>query len=184
LTDDDKIARFLALAEDTSPNDVATTSSSTTTPTPTPYATSPSTIPGDSQLPTAMSCRQAFDLATSCQSIAGQLRNVYRYGETRSCSEHWADFWFCMRAKGTDDGPVKEAMIREHYRDKERRKYHEPGRLSSEQVWAPRMHKVPADTFFNEPINPPVADHDEWRRLELERRRKIREACEKDERQR
>jgi hypothetical protein len=40
------------------------------------------------------------------------------------------------------------------------------------------------DAFFNEPINPPVVDHDEWRRTELERRRKIRETCEKDERQR
>jgi hypothetical protein len=50
-------------------------------------------------LPTEMSCRQAFDAAFYCQSLGGQFNNLYRYGNIRSCSENWKDFWFCMRTK-------------------------------------------------------------------------------------
>jgi hypothetical protein len=135
-----------------------------------------------------MSCRQAFDLATGCQSMVGQMRHVYRYGEFRSCATHWADFWFCMRSNGSGGGgsnnTVGEALIREHYRQREHDKYHAEDKRSSEDVWGPREKKVPRDAFFNEPINPPVADHDEWRRAEMERRRRIREKVEQDERTR
>jgi hypothetical protein len=53
----------------------------------------------ESLLPTEMSCRQAFDAAFYCQSLGGQFNNLYRYGNIRSCSENWRDFWFCMRTK-------------------------------------------------------------------------------------
>jgi hypothetical protein len=53
----------------------------------------------DEILPIEMSCRQAFDAAFYCQSLGGQFNNLYRYGGIRSCSQHWNDFWFCMRMK-------------------------------------------------------------------------------------
>jgi len=112
--------------------------------------------------------------------MAGQLRHVYRYGELRNCASLWSDFWFCMRVKGSD-GPVKQQLIQQYHREREEKKYREQ---SSEDIWQARTRKVPEGLFFNEPMDPPVGDHDEWRRTELERRRKIRAACEMDEIQR
>ncbi|ODH26216.1 hypothetical protein ACO22_04732 [Paracoccidioides brasiliensis] len=67
--------------------------------------------------PTTMSCRSAFDYAFFCQSFGGQWVNVYRYGELRSCSEHWSDFWFCMRTRSYPD-EEKAKMIADRYRKK------------------------------------------------------------------
>jgi Protein of unknown function (DUF3128) len=64
----------------------------------------------DELLPTEMSCRQVFDAAFYCQSLGGQFNNLYRYGGIRSCSQHWKDFWFCMRMKNYTAGQ-KEGMI-------------------------------------------------------------------------
>ncbi|KAF2089651.1 hypothetical protein K490DRAFT_20361, partial [Saccharata proteae CBS 121410] len=96
-------------------------------------ATGPS--PHDRRLfPTTMSCRSAFDAAFYCQSLGGQFNGVYRYGGLRDCSEHWGDFWFCMRIKGWG-GPEKEKAVVEHYRGKEER--YRKGR-SSEDIWEQR----------------------------------------------
>ncbi|PNY27789.1 Early meiotic induction protein 1 [Tolypocladium capitatum] len=137
----------------------------------------PSAPPGDALsealLPTEMSCRQAFDLAWSCNSLGGQFNSVYRYGSMRSCSEHWDDFWFCMRTRSyTDD--LKENMIRAHYRDKDHRKYG-PGRPSSEDVWESRGQKMRPGTAFAETVDAPVVSDDEWRKTETERRRGVRQ---------
>lgn len=56
-----------------------------------------------SLIPTTMSCVQTFDLAYKCSSLGGQLRNVYRYGEMRSCSDWWAQWRFCMRTKAMSE---------------------------------------------------------------------------------
>lgn len=128
----------------------------------------------ESLLPTDMSCRQAFDLAWSCNSLGGQWNAVYRHGEMRSCSHLWDDFWFCMRTKSYS-GPLKERAIRDHYRRKEYEKYYAPGARSSEDIWEARERKVEPGTAFAEPVEIATVDDNEWRREEEERRRKIRQ---------
>ncbi|KAM0440770.1 hypothetical protein ACHAPT_000071 [Fusarium lateritium] len=118
-------------------------------------APTPSDIPprdalSEALLPAEMSCRQAFDQAWACNSMGGQWNAVYRYGEMRSCSEHWDDFWFCMRTKGYSP-EMREKAVREHYRAKEFVKYG-PGKPSSEDVWESREEKVPEGSTFNQPI--------------------------------
>ncbi|KAJ6783088.1 hypothetical protein PWT90_08614 [Aphanocladium album] len=128
----------------------------------------------ESLLPTDMSCRQAFDMAWGCNSVGGQWNAVYRYGEMRSCSEKWDDFWFCMRHKSSS-GPVKEDLMRTHYRNKEHAKYYAPGKASSEDVWEARKTKVDPDTVFTESIDVPTMGDEEWRKMENDRRQKIRD---------
>jgi hypothetical protein len=77
----------------------------------------PASIAPESLYPDSMSCRSAFDYAFFCQSFGGQFVNVYRYGELRSCSEHWDNFWLCMKARGMADEERKK-VIRDHYRKK------------------------------------------------------------------
>ena len=81
-----------------------------------------------------MSCRAAFDSAFYCTSFGGKFNDIYRYGELRSCSEHWSDFWFCMRIKSKAKG-VKELFVEERYREKEDKL--RQGR-NSEEVWEMR----------------------------------------------
>ncbi|KAM5441118.1 hypothetical protein MferCBS31731_003906 [Microsporum ferrugineum] len=88
--------------------------------------------------PKTMSCRTAFDYAYFCQSFGGQWVNVYRYGELRSCSEHWSDFWFCMRSKSLPD-EEREKAISDRYRRKAIKYKTGP---SSEDVWELRKEPV------------------------------------------
>ncbi|KAH8735084.1 hypothetical protein BGZ61DRAFT_443680, partial [Ilyonectria robusta] len=110
--------------------------------------------PGDalseSLLPTDLSCRTAFDQAWACNSMGGQWNAIYRYGEMRSCSEHWDDFWFCMRIKSYG-AEMRENVIRAHHRNKNYAKYG-PGKPSSEDVWKSREEKVEPGSVFKEPI--------------------------------
>ncbi|KAI0850218.1 hypothetical protein F5Y00DRAFT_233927 [Daldinia vernicosa] len=149
---------------------------SSSSPTTTPEPPIPSHLDPitESLLPTSMSCRQAFDAAYYCNSLGGQWISVYRSGTMRSCSEHWDDFWFCMRTR-TYSGPQKEEAIRAHYRRKEYLKYHAPGRPSSADVWQPRDDKVQHDTAFRQHLDMPSISDEEWRRLEIERRRRVQE---------
>ncbi|KAI1807717.1 hypothetical protein F4811DRAFT_413812 [Daldinia bambusicola] len=148
--------------------------SSSTTPTAEPSIPAALDPITESLLPTSMSCRQAFDLAYHCNSLGGQWVSVYRSGSARSCSELWDDFWFCMRTR-TYSGPQKEEAIRAHYRRKEYLKYHAPGRPSSTDVWQPRDHLLEHDTAFRTPLDVPDIPDEEWRRLEIERRRRVQE---------
>jgi hypothetical protein len=86
-----------------------------------------------------MSCRDAFDYAFFCQSFGGQFVNVYRYGELRSCSEHWDNFWMCMRTRQWPDDQ-KKAAIRDHNRKKAIKYKTGP---SSEDVWDVRQEPAP-----------------------------------------
>ncbi|KIL94808.1 hypothetical protein FAVG1_01739 [Fusarium avenaceum] len=120
-----------------------------------PSAPKPSDIPprdalSEALLPADMSCRQAFDQAWACNSMGGQFNAVYRYGEMRSCSENWDDFWFCMRTRGYS-AEQRQKAIKEHYRAKEFIKYG-PGKPSSEDVWESRDEKVLEGTTFNAPV--------------------------------
>ncbi|KAH8770124.1 hypothetical protein F5883DRAFT_552845 [Diaporthe sp. PMI_573] len=127
----------------------------------------------ESLLPTTMDCEQAFNQAFYCQSLGGQWNNIYRYGGVRSCSENWDDFWFCMRVKGYQAGPVKDNMIREHYRNKHLAKYG-PGKPSSEAVWRERHERVPPGTAFSEQVEAPTVSDAEYQKWEMERTGKIR----------
>ena len=62
-----------------------------------------------------MSCRNAFDYAFFCQSFGGQFVNVYRYGELRSCSDHWDNLWLCMKTR-TWPEDLRRREIRDHNR--------------------------------------------------------------------
>ncbi|CAA9962500.1 DUF3128 domain containing protein [Pyrenophora teres f. maculata] len=90
----------------------------------------------DPSLPRTMSCRAAFDSAFYCSSLGGHFNDIYRHGQLRSCSEHWNDFWFCMRTKNSYSGQdVKERMIQDRYREKENTLKSGP---NSEHVWRKR----------------------------------------------
>ncbi|KAL4900023.1 hypothetical protein BDW74DRAFT_105052 [Aspergillus multicolor] len=99
---------------------------------------SPSSIAPESLYPDTWSCRDAFDYAFFCQSLGGQFVNVYRYGELRSCSEHWENFWLCMKTRRLREEEKKKAI-----RDFNRRKAikYKTG-PSSEDVWDVRMEPV------------------------------------------
>ncbi|KAI9924528.1 hypothetical protein ASPWEDRAFT_40941 [Aspergillus wentii DTO 134E9] len=101
-----------------------------------------SSIAPESLYPDTMSCRSAFDYAFFCQSFGGQFVNVYRYGELRSCNEHWDNFWLCMKTRSYSDEERKKA-IRDHNRRKAIKYKTGP---SSEDVWDLRTE--PARTAF------------------------------------
>ena len=94
-----------------------------------------SSIAEESLYADEMSCRTAFDYAFFCQSFGGQFVNVYRYGEMRSCSEHWDNFWLCMKTRGWGDELRKKA-IRAHNQKKAIKWKTGP---SSEDVWDVRL---------------------------------------------
>ncbi|KAJ5641621.1 hypothetical protein N7490_005621 [Penicillium lividum] len=94
-----------------------------------------SSIAPESLYADTMSCRTAFDYAFFCQSFGGQFVNVYRYGELRSCSEHWDNFWLCMRTRGWSD-ELRRKTIRDHNRKKAIKYKTGP---SSEDVWDVRL---------------------------------------------
>ncbi|KAJ5794416.1 hypothetical protein N7457_001015 [Penicillium paradoxum] len=89
-----------------------------------------------------MSCRNAFDYAFFCQSFGGQFVNVYRYGELRSCSDHWDNLWLCMKTRTWPEDLRKKA-IRDHNRKKSIKYKTGP---SSEDVWDVRLE--PAKESF------------------------------------
>lgn len=98
----------------------------------------PSSIAPESLYSDTMSCRTAFDYAFFCQSFGGQFVNVYRYGELRSCSEHWDNFWMCMKTRAYPEEERKK-IIRDHNR-KTAIKYKTGP--SSEDVWDLRTEPV------------------------------------------
>ncbi|KAJ5540684.1 hypothetical protein N7494_005760 [Penicillium frequentans] len=117
--------------------------SSSLSPNGTPFSDKPiSPIAPESLYPDTMSCRSAFDYAFFCQSFGGQFVNVYRYGELRSCSEHWDNFWLCMKTRGWSD-ELRKKTIREHNRRKAIKYKTGP---SSEDVWDVRLD--PANEAF------------------------------------
>ncbi|KAI2473439.1 hypothetical protein F4781DRAFT_380355 [Annulohypoxylon bovei var. microspora] len=134
----------------------------------------------ESLLPTSMSCRQAFDAAFHCNSLGGQWTAVYREGALRACGEQWDDFLFCMRARALTS-PHKENAIRDRFRRKEYAKYFAPDRPSSADVWKPRDEKAEPGEAFAVPFAAHDVDDEEWRRQEIERRRKMKEAQEAQE---
>ncbi|RDW74981.1 hypothetical protein BP6252_06123 [Coleophoma cylindrospora] len=142
----------------------------------------------ESLLPRTMSCREAFDAAFYCQSLGGQFNNLYRYGTVRSCSENWNDFWFCMRVRTRGD-EEKESLIKDHYRERERRRYgrgdgavrvedgrplrqNEDGAVprSSEDIWKSREQKMEWGEAFSTPHPVWTGSDAEWQMMERARR--------------
>ncbi|KAL2259198.1 hypothetical protein VTK26DRAFT_7202 [Humicola hyalothermophila] len=155
----------------------------TTTTTPRRTRTPQSLAMSEHLLPTTMSCRDAFDYAWHCHTPGSQLTAVYRYGSIRPCTELWDDFWFCMRTKSYSPA-MRAAAIQAHYRAKEEAKYG-GGRPSSEDVWESREERVPPGTAFRGGFGEevPVLDDAELQRLDAERRRRIREELEREEKE-
>ncbi|GLA10424.1 hypothetical protein AnigIFM62618_000020 [Aspergillus niger] len=116
----------------------STSSDSTSSPSSTDPQAPPSSIAPESLYDDTMSCRSAFDYAFFCQSFGGQFVNVYRYGELRSCSEHWDNFWMCMKTRTLPDQQRRKA-IRDHNRKKAIKYKTGP---SSEDVWDVRTEPV------------------------------------------
>lgn len=179
---DPELQRFLGLLKADTDDASAVTPSSTRQSSSSPWlspeaaprtATPPREALAESILPTEMSCRQAFDLAFYCGTLGGQFINLYRYGSSRSCSDLWDEFWFCMRTR-SHAGEVKKNMIRQYYRDKERAKYG-PGKPSSEDIWESRPYKLPPGTAFSQEVEELDLDDNEWRRRERQRRAEIRQ---------
>ncbi|KAI9725510.1 MAG: hypothetical protein M1828_003181 [Chrysothrix sp. TS-e1954] len=121
------------------------------------FASSPITIDGtpkhiaarppapsdeDSFYPSTMSCRQAFDAAYVCSGLAGQARNLYRYGGVRGCDELWYAWRFCIRTKAMDKEEARH-RIREWNKSKAARR--KLGR-NSEEVW--EMRREPVEMAF------------------------------------
>jgi hypothetical protein len=117
----------------------------------------PEDISPDSLYPTEISCRSAFDYAFFCQSFGGQFVNIYRYGTFRSCSNHWQDFWLCMRTRNWDDKDRKKA-IQDHYRQKSIK--YKTG-SSSEDVWEVRTE--PARDAFQGNLEELERQIEEWK---------------------
>lgn len=88
----------------------------------------------DSLYPSTLSCRAAFDSAYYCQSLGGQFNAVYRFGTLKSCSDHWAQWRFCMRLKTVPEEQKAERVQRWY---KEREAKVRAGR-NSEEVWSIR----------------------------------------------
>ncbi|KAL2265142.1 hypothetical protein VTJ83DRAFT_6242 [Remersonia thermophila] len=152
-----------------------TTAGTLTTPLPPRRERSPQSLAmSEHTYPTTMSCRDAFDYAWHCHTPGAQWNAVYRYGSVRPCTELWDDFWFCMRTR-TYPPDARAEAVREHYRAKEARKYG-GGRPSSEDVWESRDERVAPGTAFRAAFEPPIADDDEFRREDFERRRRVQEA--------
>lgn len=107
-----------------------------------PLAQPASSIAPESLYADSMSCRTAFDYAFFCQSFGGQFVNVYRYGELRSCSEHWDNFWLCMKTRGWSDD-LRRKAIRAHNQKKAIKYKTGP---SSEDVWDVRLEPA-SDSF-------------------------------------
>ncbi|KAJ5855900.1 uncharacterized protein N7529_009844 [Penicillium soppii] len=101
-----------------------------------------SAISPESLYQDTMSCRNAFDYAFFCQSFGGQFVNVYRYGELRSCSDHWDNLWLCMKTR-TWPEDLRKRAIRDHNRKKSIKYKTGP---SSEDVWDVRLE--PATESF------------------------------------
>ncbi|KAH8704252.1 hypothetical protein BGW36DRAFT_370964 [Talaromyces proteolyticus] len=140
---DAELREFLASLEwtdesnNSTPESTQTASSSHTN-----ANSSPKSISPDSLYADTMSCRSAFDYAFFCQSFGGQWVNVYRYGELRSCSEHWENFWLCMKTRSYPDN-VRKEIIRNHNRKKAVKYKTGP---SSEDVWDLRTEPL-VDAF-------------------------------------
>jgi len=81
-----------------------------------------------------MSCRAAFDSAFYCSSLGGHFNDIYRYGQLRSCSEHWADWRFCMSLSSTT-AERKAMAVQEHFKEKVDKVR---GKPNSEDVWRMR----------------------------------------------
>lgn len=118
----------------------------------------PDDISPETLYPTEIHCQSAFDYAFFCQSFGGQFVNVYRYGGFRPCSNHWSDFWLCMRTRNWDKKDRAKA-IQEHYRMKAVKWKTGP---SSEDIWDVRTE--PVKDAFQDSLEELDARIEQWKK--------------------
>jgi hypothetical protein len=119
----------------------------------------PTDINSESVYPISIHCKSAFDFAMFCSAFGGQWVNVYRYGTYRSCSNHWDDFYLCMRTRNWDEKDRAKA-IKEHYQKKAVKWKTGP---SSEDIWEVRTEPAPKD-FFQHNLEELEEKVREWKR--------------------
>ncbi|KAK5069689.1 hypothetical protein LTR64_008127 [Lithohypha guttulata] len=117
----------------------------------------PADISPDALYPSEMSCRSALDYAMFCQGFGGQFVNVYRFGEFRSCQNHWSDFWLCMRTRQWNEQDRAKA-IQDHNRLKAVKYKRGP---SSEDIWEVRTE--PVKDAFQDSLEDLEAKIAEWK---------------------
>lgn len=114
-------------------------------------------ITPDALYPTSIRCQSAFDYAMFCQGFGGQFVNIYRYGEFRSCSNHWKDFWLCMRTRNWDE-KEKAKTIQDHYKTRAIKWKMGP---SSEDIWEVRTE--PVKDAFQESLEDLERKIEDWK---------------------
>ncbi|ORY82124.1 hypothetical protein BCR37DRAFT_337383, partial [Protomyces lactucae-debilis] len=72
-----------------------------------------------------------FDEFFMCYTPKSQLRNWYRYGEQKDCSERWRDLKWCISTRMTDE-EGEQAMLRRRQIDLLKRVRSGP---NSEDIW-------------------------------------------------
>ncbi|KAI8921966.1 hypothetical protein DFJ77DRAFT_444801 [Powellomyces hirtus] len=73
----------------------------------------------------------AFDKMQLCYTVIPQVKNYYRYGTFRDCSEARADFNFCLKMKGKNRVEA-ERMIKEREETRYDKKVNE---RPSRDIW-------------------------------------------------
>lgn len=81
-----------------------------------------------------------FDEFFMCYTPKSQLRNWYRYGEKKDCSERWRDFKWCMRTRMTDEDAAQQ-MLKDRKLDMDRKVHSRP---NSEDIWDARKSPLAA----------------------------------------
>ncbi|CAG8504053.1 9580_t:CDS:2 [Ambispora gerdemannii] len=96
------------------------------------------------EMKTDCSITQSFDAIMNCWSMGSQIRNRYRYGENKDCSEKWQDFKFCFRVKKEDEEGRKR-LLQERQREKDAKKAKEKNSLD---IW--ELREKPLENFLPE----------------------------------
>ena len=137
ITDEDVLTFFKKLEQESKPSTIRTVPSIT------PIETgNADNISPEALYPTKLSCQSVLDYAMFCQAFGGQFVNIYRYGKLRSCSNHWKEFWMCMRTRNWEELDRAQAIREHHYKKLE--KYRTGP--SSEDVW--EMRTTPLKNAF------------------------------------
>ncbi|KAG0223649.1 hypothetical protein B0O80DRAFT_147434 [Mortierella sp. GBAus27b] len=78
----------------------------------------------------------ALNQLMACSSLGSNIRNYYRFGSYRDCSDKYDHLKFCLSIK-TKSSQVAQVMIQKRVAELKAKKRGEP---SSEDVWTARTH--------------------------------------------
>ena len=79
---------------------------------------SPSSVQLENDIKEIASCQfmHVFDRYVSCNSVGLQLKNTYRYGQFKDCSQEWKDFKFIIGLK-TKPKNVQLSLCKQYYKE-------------------------------------------------------------------